>query len=159
LIATVGELGSGLPAREQERVQQRVLGRLLANPEGLRHQLGIKYEQFYDEQGHIRDLPGLIGRVQRNLVERYGIRAREVASEQQNFGPEGAAAFFAFAPEAARGAQAQKLSREAEQKATEFRQSEVGEDIALRTRLEQDKRDQAGGLFAKIQSTLGGILP
>lgn len=159
LIATVGELGRGLPAREQERVQQRVLGRLLANPEGLRHQLGIRYEQFYDEQGHIRDLPGLIGRVQRNLVQRYGLRVREVVSEQQNFGPEGAAAFFAFAPEAARRAQAQKLSREAEQKATEFRQSEAGQDIAQRNRLEQNKRDDAGGLLAKVQSTLAGVLP
>ena len=159
LIATVGELGRGLPAKQQEQIQQRVLNRVLANPEGLRHQLGIKFEQFYDEQGKVRDLPGLIEKVRTNAVQRYGSRARQILSQSQNFGAQGAAAVFGFDVAGARAAAAAQLSPGAAETGDAFRKGEVGEDIARRNKLAQDKRDQAGGFLAKIQSGLSSVLP
>src|SRR6185312_7594449 len=94
-VGSLAELGRGLPAAQQARVQQRVVGRLLSDTEGLRRQLGIHNEDFYDEEGHIRqDLGSLIGRIQTMATRRWGLRAREVLAQPQNFGPEGAAAIF-----------------------------------------------------------------
>jgi hypothetical protein len=159
LIATVGELGRGLPARQQAEVQQRVLSRLLANPEGLRHQLGIDVDKFYDAQGKVNDLPGLIEKVRENAIKRWGSRAREIMSQPQNLGSVGTAALWAFDVEAARRAARAPLSTGAAETGAAFRTSEVGEDIARRNKLAQEKRDQAGGLLAKIQSGLSSVLP
>jgi len=159
LIATVAELGKGRPAAHQAQLQQSVLGRVLSNSEGLRRQLGVKFEDFYDEQGKVRDLPGTLERVRQMAVQRWGIRAREVLSQSQNFGPEGAAALFAFDINAARAAATAQLSTKAASTAEGFRGSDVGEDIARRQRLSADKRDQAGGLLAKLQSGISSVLP
>ena len=159
LIASVAELGRGRPAAQQAQIQQSVLGRVLSNPEGLRRQLGVKLEDFYDEQGKVRDLPGRLEQVRQMAVRRWGMRAREVLSQSQNFGPEGAAALLAFDINAARAAAQAGLSSNAAKAAEGFRSSDVGTDIARRHRLATDKRDQAGGLLASVQSGLSSVLP
>lgn len=158
-VGSLAELGRGLPAAQQARVQQRVVGRLLSDTEGLRRQLGIRNEDFYDEQGHVRqDLGALVARIQTMATKRWGLRAREVLAQPQNFGPEGAAAIFGFDPQAARHAAEAPLSTEASERARAFRDSAVGEDIAKRNRTEQNKRDNAGGALAGVQSYVGELM-
>ena len=159
LIGAVAELGKGLPAQQQAQVQQRTFGRLLANPEGLRRQLGTKFENFYDEHGKVRDEPELIDKLRQNAIKRWGLRAREVLSQPQNFGPEATAALFAYDVQAAKKAAEAKLSKGAQKTGDEFRSSDVGSDIATRNKLNQTKRDEGGGLLARIQSGLNSILP
>lgn len=157
ITGSIAELGRGLPAKQQERVQQRIIGRVFSDTEGMRRQLGVNFEQFYDEQGKVKDLPGLLGRVQQMAVKRWGLRAREVLSQPQNFGPEGAAAIMGYDPEAARAAAEARLSTTAADRARAYRQGDVGKAIAQRHRLDQDKRDQAGGFLAGIQDSIGSL--
>jgi len=157
ITGSIAELGRGLPAKQQERVQQRIVGRIFSDSEGLRRQLGVQFDQFYDEQGKVRDLPALLERVQRMAVKRWGLRAREVLSQPQNFGPEGAAAIMGYDPAEARAAAEARLSSTAADRARAYRQSEVGEAIARRQRLEEDKRDQAGRAIAEGQDWMGSL--
>jgi len=157
ITASIAELGRGLPAKQQERIQQRIVGRIFADSEGLRRQLGIQFEQFYDEQGKVRDLPALLEHVQRMATKRWGLRAREVLSQPQNFGPEAAAAIMAYDPEAARAAAEAKLSTTATERARAYRQSDAGKAIAERNQLEQEKRDQVGGAIARGQESFGSL--
>lgn len=158
-VGSIAELGRGLPAALQARVQQRVLGRLGSDTEGLRRQLGIRFEEFYDEQGHVRqDLGTLVERIQRAATRRWGLRAREVLSQPQNFGPEAAAAIMGFDRSEATKAATATLSTEAADRARAFRQSEIGEDIAKRLRIEQNKRDNGGGALAGIQASIGEFM-
>jgi hypothetical protein len=119
----------------------------------------VKFEDFYNEEGKVRDLPGRLEQVRQMAVRRWGMRAREVLSQSQNFGPEGAAALLAFDINAARAAAQAQTSGRAAKTAEGFRSSDVGADIARRHRLSADKRDQAGGLLASIQSGISSVLP
>jgi hypothetical protein len=157
IVGSIGELGRGLPAKQQERVQQRILGRIMSDTEGLRRNLGAKFEDFYDEQGRVKDLPALIQSIQQMATKRWGLRAREVLSQGQNFGPEAAAAIMAYDPAAARAAATAAPSTTAADLAQSFRQSGVGEDIATRNRIDEDKRDQAGKLLADWQTKIGKL--
>ncbi len=76
-------------------------------------------------------------------------------SQGQNFGPEAAAAIMAYNPEAARAAETAPPSTTAAELARTFRQSGVGEDIATRNRIDEDKRDEAGKLLADWQTKIG----
>jgi hypothetical protein len=156
-VSSVGELGKGLSPTQQARVQQRVIGRLESDTEGLRRQLGILYEEFYDERGKIRDNFGdLIQKVQQAAAKRWGLRAREVLSQPQNFGDaETAAAVMAFDNAEARTSATTPLTKEAAEKARTFLDSDIGRDIVKRLRIERNKRDEGGGPLADIQAATG----
>jgi hypothetical protein len=157
IAGSIAEIGRGLPAKQQERVQQRIVGRIFSDTEGLRRQLGVNFEQFYDEQGKVRDFPALLQRVQQMAVKRWGLHAREVLSQPQNFGPEGAAAIMGYDPDAARTAAETRLSTTAAERRRSFRQSSAGESIAERYRAEEAKRDQIGSAIAKGQDWIGSL--
>ena len=155
--ATMAQLGKGLPPELQKEVQQRVINRLSANPEGLRHQLGMKREDFYDQYGRQRMDDQFLGRVREMAVKRWGKNALDVLSQGQNLGPMAARALMGFEPGDVDFALAGKGKREAASIADQYLGSEAGKSAVTRAKIEAGKRESAGGPLSKLQDFVGGL--
>lgn len=156
LAATMSALGKGLPPELQKEVQQRVVGRLMANPEGLRHQLGMKREDFYDQYGRQRVDADFLTKVRGAAVRRWGKNALDVLSQSQNFGPMAARALMSFEAPPEGGVHGNGPSAAAA--ATQYLGSEAGRDARLRAEIERKKRDEAGKDIAGVQGWVGDLI-
>jgi hypothetical protein len=111
LIAFAGGFGKGLSPEAQQRVQQRMVGFITADPRRTERMLRSqgelgKGESILDENGQVKDLIGTIAKWQRAEVKKRGVNARRIIMQENNLGPEAGAALMNFDEGAARRAAA-----------------------------------------------------
>ena len=157
--ATMSQLGKGLPAELQKEVQQRVIGRLTANPEGLRHQLGMKREEFYDEYGRQRMDDQFLGRVREMATKRWGRNALDVLSQGQNLGPMAARALMNFEPGDVDFSLAGKGKATAASLANQYLGSDAGQEARKAAERAAKDREIGGKQVNSLQQWFRDVMP
>lgn len=95
LTALAAEVGHGLSPEAAARAQQGVLGVTEQNAYMIgKHFLGMRTRDIYDEQGHVKDLPGMVEGIQKKAKAMWGDQAFEHL--MTSHGAEGAAAILNF---------------------------------------------------------------
>lgn len=149
--ALVGLVGRGLNKGQAQQVQQRLLGFVTTGTEQLRHTLGMQYGDMYDEQGNVKDPGGLLLKIRENAKKRWGKRALEVLAQDQNLGPQGAAALMNLdAAELVKVSGAK--STRAQEAAVALGVSPEGKAIADKAKADAAQREDVGGPLAWLQN-------
>jgi hypothetical protein len=157
LASTVASIGKGMRPDQQAQAQQRVLSFLTSNPEQLRHELGMKQKDFYDENGDIKDFGNVARRYRDKFVKQVGGRqnAIAIASQDQNLGALGARAFFG----ADFGAEGEEASEKALQAQRKFLGTDVGKQITKRNLRDAHDRETGGKDINDAQQWFRDLMP
>lgn len=158
--ALAGALGKGLTPEQAQRAQQGVIGAVTADPRRwerfLREtgQLG-KGESIMDEHGHVRDVADVAQKIQRGFVGRWGVDARRVAMQGNNFGFEAGAALMNADFGAVNAAAGLAPSSKAKSLVDEFKGSAAGKFLADQLKMRGGQQDLAGTMMPLVQDFVG----
>jgi hypothetical protein len=167
LVAVLAALGKGRNVEQAKAIQSALVGRFAAGGEQMRLNLGIKRQDFYDDNGNVRVNAQNVQRLRDFYLKRTGgdvERAKSLASFSGNLGPQLAAALFrpGLIEDMKRAATAKTEaggSTAGPDALAKLRASQHGIETARQNQRDREQRENLGSKVNAAQQTVADALP
>jgi len=162
LAAVMAAVGKGRTAPQAAQLQQKLVSRFAQGGEQMRLNLGIKREDFYDEQGNVKVNASNVEKLRDFYLKRGGGKegAMRLASFSGNLGPQLAAALFRPGlVEDMRKAETATPSGAAAVAQQSALNTQAGKEIQAQNAREARTRETVGGAVNAMQQGVAGAMP
>jgi hypothetical protein len=167
LIGVLAALGKGRNVEQTKAIQSALVGRFASGGEQMRLNLGIKRQDFYDDNGNVRVNAQNVQRLRDFYLKRTGgnvERAKSLASFSGNLGPQLASALFrpGLIEDMKRAATAKEEaggSTAGPDALAKLRASQHGVETERQNKRDREQRENVGEKMNAAQQAVAGALP
>jgi hypothetical protein len=161
LIAVLGSFGKNLKPEQQKKVQQELVGTFVQGGEQLRRNLGIKTDDFYDENGQVKLNAANLKKLRDFNVKQAGGNVAEARrrSALVHGGMYSAALYNSNLDADVQNARDAVRSAAPEQAMSSLLGSQHGVETGKQNEREQRAREEVGGLTNAAQQKMADLAP